>query len=109
VLIAAASMGGAAAAQEARAVARTGGERSNRVAEVVPGAGLIQPNIYNSDGELSIVQFRGAFPFKLGWIGKAPLRIQSSYEHNFIDEAVGPEDTLGLALKLPVGARSRSA
>jgi hypothetical protein len=51
----------------------------------------------------------GCDSVQAGWIGKAPLGIQGSYEHNFIDEAVGPEDTLGLALKLPVGARSRSA
>jgi hypothetical protein len=101
VLIAAASMGCAAAAQEA------GGQSLEQTASD-PTASLTSfqlqafysPNVYNSDGQFNTVQCRAAIPFKLGWIGKAPLQIQGSYEHNLFDEAVRPEGTLGPTLKL---------
>lgn len=42
---------------------------------------------------------------KLTKLGQVPFQIQLSYEHNFYDNRVGPEDTIGLTFKvlLPKG------
>lgn len=37
---------------------------------------------------------------KLTKLGKVPFQVQLSYEHNFYDDRVGPEDTIGLTLKV---------
>jgi hypothetical protein len=39
---------------------------------------------------------------KLTRIGGRPVQFQISYEHNFYDEGVGPEDTFGITAKLLV-------
>ncbi len=47
----------------------------------------------------------GAKVSKLVKLGGTPVQFQASYEHNFYDEGLGPEDTVGLTIKvlLPAG------
>ena len=42
----------------------------------------------------------GAKVSKLVHLGKLPLQVQLSYEHNFQDDGFGPADTVGLTFKL---------
>ncbi|PKM09704.1 MAG: hypothetical protein CVV17_00050 [Gammaproteobacteria bacterium HGW-Gammaproteobacteria-7] len=48
----------------------------------------------------------GAKLSKLTKLGGRPVQFQASYEHNFYDDGVGPEDTIGFTVKLlvPKGA-----
>jgi hypothetical protein len=39
---------------------------------------------------------------KMTRIGGRPVQFQLSYEHNFYDAGVGPEDTIGITAKLLV-------
>lgn len=44
----------------------------------------------------------GAKVSKVAKVGGKPMQFQLSYERNFYDEGVGPEDTIGLTVKLLV-------
>ena len=61
--------------------------------------------VYNWDQSEFTSLPLGAKVSRLVRFGRTPVQFQASYEHNFYDEGFGPEDTLGLTVKvlLPAG------